>query len=68
MAMGIFSLGIVCAHGVGPYIELTIDAFHWRFIFLLPLPIVVFAFVMGLLFLPSRVRGTNASFDWLGCS
>ena len=67
MAMGIFSLGIVCAHGVGPYMGgLTIDAFHWRFIFLLPLPIVVFAFVMGLLFLPSRVRGTNASFDWLG--
>ena len=37
MAMGIFSLGIVCAHGVGPYMGgLTIDAFNWRFNFLMP--------------------------------
>tara|TARA_Y100000994_G_scaffold248546_1_gene256625 strand:- start:891 stop:2474 length:1584 start_codon:yes stop_codon:yes gene_type:complete len=67
LAMALFSLGIVCAHGVGPYMGgLTIDGLHWRFIFLLPLPVVFFAFVMGLLFLPSQVKGTNAPFDWLG--
>ena len=67
LAMGLFSLGIVCAHGVGPYLGgLTIDAYNWRLIFLLPLPIVAFAFVMGLLFLPRRAAGTDAPFDWMG--
>jgi len=55
MAMGLFGMGIVCAHGVGPYIGgLTIDHFHWRLIFLVPLPVVVFAFATGLMFLPQR--------------
>jgi DHA2 family multidrug resistance protein len=69
LAMGLFSMGIVCAHGVGPYLGgLTIDAFHWRLIFLLPLPVVAFAFVMGLIVLPRRAVGTLVPFDWLGFS
>ena len=39
-----------------------------RLIFLLPLPMVVLAFVMGLLFLPRRAPGTSEPFDWLGFS
>lgn len=67
LAMGLFSMGIVCAHGVGPYFGgLTIDYFNWRLIFLLPLPVVFFAFIMGLIVLPRRAVGTNAPFDILG--
>ena len=69
LAMGLFSLGIVFSHGIAPYMGgVIIDAFNWRLIFLLPLPIVVFAFVMGLLILPARPKGTDAPFDWLGFS
>ena len=69
LAMGLFSLGIVCAHGVGPYLGgLTIDAYNWRLIFLLPLPIVVFAFVMGLLFYHGGLREQmRHSTGWAFC-
>lgn len=57
-AMALFGMGIVVAHGVGPWFGgLTIDHFHWRMIFIVPLPVVLFAFVMGLVFLPRRQYG-----------
>ncbi len=67
-AMGLFSMGIVTALGLGPVIGgLTIDTLSWRYIFLAPMPPVVLAFVMGVLFVPSNrphVRATR--FDALG--
>ncbi|MEL0110590.1 MAG: DHA2 family efflux MFS transporter permease subunit [Rickettsiales bacterium] len=70
LAMGLFSMGIVCAHGVGPYFGgLTIDHFNWRLIFLVPLPVVFFAFAMGLIFLPRRASGSAGPrilFDFRG--
>lgn len=57
-AMALFGMGIVVAHGFGPWIGgLTIDHFHWRMIFIVPLPVVLFAFAMGLVFLPRRQHG-----------
>ncbi len=68
LAMGLFSMGIVAALGVGPYIGgLTIDNLTWRYIFLTPMATVVIAFVMGLLFLPAeRPAGRARRFDWIG--
>lgn len=69
LAMGLFSMGIVCAHGVGPYLGgLIIDEFNWRLIFLLPLPVVFFSFGMGLIVLPRRAEGTDAPFDFVGAT
>ncbi len=68
MAMGLFSMGIVAALGIGPFIGgLTIDNLSWRYIFLAQMPTVVIAFVMGLLFVPSnRPRVRKTRFDALG--
>jgi len=68
LAMGLFSMGVVAALGVGPYIGgLTIDNLTWRYIFLTPMVTVVIAFTMGLLFLPStRPAVRSQQFDWTG--
>ncbi len=68
LAMGLFSMGVVAALGLGPYIGgLTIDNLTWRYIFLTPMVTVVIAFAMGLLFLPSvRPAVRLLRFDWVG--
>ncbi len=68
LAMGLFSMGIVAAIGVGPYFGgITIDQLSWRYIFLAPMPSVVLAFVMGFFFIPStRPPGQTTQFDWIG--
>ena len=67
-AMGLFGLGVVLAPAFGPALGgLAIDGFDWRWVFVLPLPLVVLAFPLGLVFMPARdpVRG-RSSFDWPG--
>ncbi len=68
LAMGLFSMGIVAALGLGPFIGgVVIDNMTWRYIFLAPMPMVVIAFLMGLLFVPSiRSAVRTIRFDWLG--
>lgn len=68
LAMGLFSMGIVAALGLGPYVGgLTIDNLNWRYVFLTPMPAVVVAFGMGLLFVPSVRPAVRAlRFDWFG--
>ena len=67
-AMGLFSMGIVAALGLGPFIGgLTIDQLSWRYIYLAQIPTVVLAFGMGLLFMPAnRPREQETRFDGLG--
>ena len=67
-AMGIYSMGLVLALGLGPVVGgLTIDAFSWRYIFFVPLPLVATALVLGALFLPGgRPGGDRPAFDWTG--
>lgn len=67
-AMGVFGTGIVLAPGLGPALGgLAIDAFSWRTMFLLPLPLVVLAIVGGLIFMPSPPREQRLPrFDWAG--
>ena len=67
-AMGIYSMGLVLALGLGPVIGgLTTDAFGWRYIFFVPLPFVATALMLGALFLPGgRPGGARPAFDWTG--
>ena len=69
-AIGLYAMGTTIAPGIGPFIGgLTIDALTWRHMFLVPLPIVGFAFVMGLFLMPGRkFTFRMPSFDWTGYS
>ena len=68
LALGLFSMGIIAAIGVGPYIGgVTIDNLSWRYIFLAPMPPVILAFVLGFFFIPSaKPAGQSERFDWTG--
>jgi DHA2 family multidrug resistance protein len=67
-AIGLFGMGVTMAPSFGPLIGgIVIDALTWRHIFIVPLPLVGFAFLMGLLFLPTRKFNARLpSFDWTG--
>lgn len=68
LAMGMFSMGVTVALGLGPSIGgVTIDALSWRYIFLIPLPACLLAGILGMLFLPAEAQQTKAGkFDLLG--
>ncbi|MDH3700596.1 MAG: DHA2 family efflux MFS transporter permease subunit [Alphaproteobacteria bacterium] len=65
-AMGIYGMGLVFALGLGPVIGgITVDTLGWRAIFYVPAPLVVIAFAMGMVFMPSsREAGPRTPFDW----
>ena len=67
-AMGIFSMGTVFALGVAPALGGTmIDHFNWRYVFLVPLPLMAAAFFLAFFFIPSRRQAVRHSpFDWQG--
>ena len=69
-AMGMFSMGVVFALGLGPALGgITIDNLHWRYIFLVPIPTTLLALVLGVLFMPERPRSDEPGpFDILGYS
>jgi EmrB/QacA subfamily drug resistance transporter len=68
MSMGLYSMGMVLAPTLGPTAGgFAIEYFNWRYVFLLTVPSVCLAFIMGNLFMPSRVRPKNfPTFDFLG--
>ena len=68
VAMGIYGAGLLIGPGVGPVVGgMAIDAFDWRFIFLMPLPFCVVALIGGALFMPGRASRTRLPpLDWLG--
>ena len=67
-AMGLFSMGVVFALGLGPCIGgVTIDLLDWRYIFWVPIPLAVLSLILGALFVPDRPQSERAgSFDILG--
>ncbi|MDR3323753.1 MAG: DHA2 family efflux MFS transporter permease subunit, partial [Zoogloeaceae bacterium] len=66
-ASGALSLGIVLAPAVAPALGgLLLDAFGWQAIFLLPLPFLALAGILGLSLLPLPQQQTRPRFDWLG--
>ena len=55
MATGIYISGLGLALGLGPAVGgLTIDGLGWRYIFLVPLPFVAAALVLGAFFMPDE--------------
>jgi MFS transporter, DHA2 family, multidrug resistance protein len=68
LAMGMFSMGVTVALGLGPSLGgITIDAFTWRSIFLVPIPACLFAGILGMLYLPAEEHKTEpGQFDVLG--
>ncbi len=68
LAMGLYGMGVTLAPSFGPLVGgLTIDALTWRHIFLVPLPLVAIAFVMGAVFMPSKKFSRSLpNFDWTG--
>ncbi len=67
-AVGMYGLGVTLAPSFGPLVGgVTIDALTWRHAFLMPLPLVLFAFVAGLIFMPSQKWERRLPpFDWTG--
>ncbi len=67
-AVGLYGLGVTMAPSFGPLVGgFTIDLLTWRHAFLMPLPLVFFAFVAGLIFMPSKIgRAPLPRFDWTG--
>jgi EmrB/QacA subfamily drug resistance transporter len=69
-AVGLYGMGVTLAPSFGPLFGgITIDAMAWRDIFLTPLPLVGLAFVMGLVFMPTKKLSRSLpGFDWAGFS
>ncbi len=66
-AMAIYSMGVFMAVAVGPIIGgVAIDLFHWRYIFWAPLPVILVASVMAVVFVPSVRTRDAGRFDWVG--
>ncbi|MBT6272580.1 MAG: DHA2 family efflux MFS transporter permease subunit, partial [Chromatiales bacterium] len=68
LAMGVYGAGLVLAPALGPAVGgMAIDAFHWRYIFLMPVPFCLIALAGGLVFMPVKpTRAPWPPFDWAG--
>ena len=68
LATGMYISGVALALGFGPVVGgITIDALGWRYIFLVPLPFVAVALLLGAFFLPEEDRPSErVPFDWAG--
>jgi DHA2 family multidrug resistance protein len=56
-AMSIYGMGVVIAPNLGPYVGgLAIDYFSWRYIFFLPLPLIMVSVILGTVFMPQEKR------------
>ncbi|MDD9924214.1 MAG: MFS transporter, partial [Rhodospirillaceae bacterium] len=66
-ARGIYSMGLVLAIAVGPPVGgLALEVLNWRYIFWLPLPLLLFSVPFGMIFMPSVRKRGGQPFDWLG--
>ncbi len=66
-AMGLYGMGLTLALALGPPTGgLVIDGLGWRYIFLVPLPLVGLAFLFGLVFMPSNLDDRRPRFNWAG--
>lgn len=67
-AVGMYGLGVTLAPSFGPLVGgITIDILTWRHAFLMPLPLVLIAFVGGLIFMPTKKFSWRLPpFNWSG--
>jgi MFS transporter, DHA2 family, multidrug resistance protein len=68
LAVGIYGMAVTLAPSFGPWIGgLAIDALSWREMFLVPLPLVAVAFLLGALTMPgTKFSWRLPAFDWAG--
>ncbi len=53
-ALGIYSMGLVLAIALGPPVGgVALEFLNWRYIFWLPLPLLLISFPLGMVFMPS---------------
>ena len=66
-AMALFGLGVMAGPILGPVIGgwLT-DAYSWRFVFYINVPVGVLGFLGTMIFLPAAQPGAAGRLDWLG--
>ncbi len=68
-AIGLYGMGTIVSPGFGPVIGgMAIEFFSWRHMFLVPLPLIGVAFLLGMFLLPHRNRSERRllPFSWLG--
>jgi MFS transporter, DHA2 family, multidrug resistance protein len=67
-AMGLYGMTIMLAPGLGPAIGgIAIDAFSWRHIFYIPVPLCLLALALGMIFMPGGFKLRKLPpFDWSG--
>jgi len=66
-ALGLYSMGLVLSASIGPPIGgLAMEIFDWRNIFFAPLILVMIAFPLGVLFMPTKGSAKPVAFDWMG--
>ena len=66
-ALGIYSMGLVLAIALGPPVGgVALEFLNWRYIFWLPLPLLLISFPLGMVSMPSVRKPGGQAFDWLG--
>ena len=66
-ALTMFTSGGILAIGIGPLLGgIVIEALSWRHIFLIPLPLLFIAFLIGIFIMPKSRRKEKTRFDWYG--
>ena len=66
-ALGIYSMGLVLAVALGPPVGgVALELLNWRYIFWLPLPLLLIALPLGMVFMPSVRKLGGQAFDWVG--
>lgn len=66
-ALGIYSVGLVLAIALGPPVGgLALELLNWRYIFWLPLPLLIVSAPFAMVFMPSVRKSGGQAFDWLG--
>jgi EmrB/QacA subfamily drug resistance transporter len=65
--MGMMGIPILFAPAIGPVLSGWLVEFHsWRWIFLINLPVGIFALIIGIMFLPKVARHDVGKVDWFG--
>ena len=68
LAMGMMGVGTILAPALGPTLGgVLVDHLSWRWVFVAPIPAVMPAILLALVFLPEREKDTETpDFDWEG--
>ena len=66
-ALSMFTIGGVLAIGIGPVLGgIIIEWLSWREIFLIPIPLLIITFSLGLIVMPKIINFKIPKFDWFG--